>query len=503
MGEIIAPIIAITLVLLSVFVPVAFIPGISGQLFRQFAVAVSVSMLISAINALTLQPGALLGAAEAGRARRARPDALRAWAAIDRVRDGYVAVVKRLVRVAVLSLVVVAALRGRDRCFVQDHADRLPAGGGSGRVLRRIAAARRRLGQPHRGRGPAGRADHPRPTRRRGRDLGRSASTSSNSVAQSNSAFLIVHAEAVRRAHRRRTARSTPSSRGCGRKLAALHGGRGVRVQPAADHRPRHHRRLPVSARRIWQGATSPETRRSVLRGCSSRPTSSRSCARVFSTFAADTPQLYLDIDRDKAQTLGVTIIRRLQALQATLGGYYVNDFNLFGRTWQVNVQAEQRTSAARSTTSSGSTCATPTARWCRCARWPRCACVLGPAGADPLQQLSGPSRSTARPAPGVQLRRRAGRHGADLGRASCRPATATSGPAPPPGEAGRGHRPRSCSGSRCCSPICSWWRSTRAGTSRSRCCSRSSSACSAPIGAIVVRRPQLRPLRARSAWSC
>jgi multidrug efflux pump subunit AcrB len=56
MAEITGPIIAITLVLLSVFVPVAFIAGISGQLFRQFAVAVSVSMLISALNALTLSP---------------------------------------------------------------------------------------------------------------------------------------------------------------------------------------------------------------------------------------------------------------------------------------------------------------------------------------------------------------------------------------------------------------------------------------------------------------
>ena len=56
MAEITGPIIAITLVLLSVFVPVAFIPGISGQLFRQFAVAVSVPMLISALNALTLSP---------------------------------------------------------------------------------------------------------------------------------------------------------------------------------------------------------------------------------------------------------------------------------------------------------------------------------------------------------------------------------------------------------------------------------------------------------------
>src|SRR5947199_5690398 len=55
-AKITAPIIAITLVLLSVFVPVAFIPGLSGQLFRQFAVAVSTSMVISAINALTLSP---------------------------------------------------------------------------------------------------------------------------------------------------------------------------------------------------------------------------------------------------------------------------------------------------------------------------------------------------------------------------------------------------------------------------------------------------------------
>src|SRR3546814_19969565 len=56
MGEITAPIIAITMVLLSVFVPVAFIPGITGELFRQFAVAVSTAMVISAINALTLSP---------------------------------------------------------------------------------------------------------------------------------------------------------------------------------------------------------------------------------------------------------------------------------------------------------------------------------------------------------------------------------------------------------------------------------------------------------------
>jgi HAE1 family hydrophobic/amphiphilic exporter-1 len=63
--------------------------------------------------------------------------------------------------------------------------------------------------------------------------------------------------------------------------------------------------------------------------------------AAVFSTFAADTPQIRLDIDRDKAQVLGVKVSDIFNALQSTLGGFYVNDFNLFGRTWQVNVQAE------------------------------------------------------------------------------------------------------------------------------------------------------------------
>jgi hydrophobe/amphiphile efflux-1 (HAE1) family protein len=62
---------------------------------------------------------------------------------------------------------------------------------------------------------------------------------------------------------------------------------------------------------------------------------------RVFSTFTATNPSIYLDIDRVKAQALGLKISDVFTALQATLGGIYVNNFNLFGRTWQVNVQGE------------------------------------------------------------------------------------------------------------------------------------------------------------------
>src|SRR5579863_8733918 len=108
MGQITGPIIAITLVLLSVFVPVAFIPGISGQLFRQFAVAVSVSMLISAVNALSLSPA--LCSVLLKRGQPSRGPLRYVLRGIDRVRDGYVSVVRRLVRVAAVAIVVVAAV---------------------------------------------------------------------------------------------------------------------------------------------------------------------------------------------------------------------------------------------------------------------------------------------------------------------------------------------------------------------------------------------------------
>src|SRR5215469_5186847 len=108
MAEITGPILAITFVLLSVFVPVAFIPGISGQLFRQFAVAVSVSMLISALNALTLSPA--LCAVLLTHGHQSRGPMRYVLGAIDRARDGYVAVVRRLGRRAAISVVIVAGV---------------------------------------------------------------------------------------------------------------------------------------------------------------------------------------------------------------------------------------------------------------------------------------------------------------------------------------------------------------------------------------------------------
>jgi hydrophobic/amphiphilic exporter-1 (mainly G- bacteria), HAE1 family len=78
-----------------------------------------------------------------------------------------------------------------------------------------------------------------------------------------------------------------------------------------------------------------------ALRGLVVAANAEPELAGVYSTYASDTPQIYLDIDRDKAQVLGVRITDIFNALQSTLGSFYVNEFNVFGRTWQVNVQAE------------------------------------------------------------------------------------------------------------------------------------------------------------------
>ena len=106
MRQITGPIIAITLVLLSVFVPIAFIAGISGVLFRQFAVTISVAMVISAINALTLSPA--LCAVFLRHTGPKRGIMARVMRGIDGARDGYAWLVSKLLRLALVSVLIVA-----------------------------------------------------------------------------------------------------------------------------------------------------------------------------------------------------------------------------------------------------------------------------------------------------------------------------------------------------------------------------------------------------------
>ena len=79
----------------------------------------------------------------------------------------------------------------------------------------------------------------------------------------------------------------------------------------------------------------------SVMQGLLAAANQDPRLTRVFSTFTASNPSIFLDIDREKAQALGLGMNDVFNALQATLGGIFINNFNLFGRVWQVIIQGE------------------------------------------------------------------------------------------------------------------------------------------------------------------
>ena len=335
MAEITGPILAITFVLLSVFVPVAFIPGISGQLFRQFAVAVSVSMLISALNALTLSPALCAVLLRRGDANRGFMRYV--LGAIDTARDGYVAVVRRLAGVAIASLVAVALvvvasvlLFGRTpQSFLPDEdqgaifaALRLPEGASVNRteaVVKQVEDIVKAIP------GVQG-------------VLSVVGLNFIDYVAASNQAFFVVRLKPYEE--------RTDSAQSAGAivarlrpQLAAIEGAIAFpfNLPPILGLGNTGGFQFVLEA---LQGQ-SPTDLAAVLRGLTVSANGQSELAGVFATYNADTPQIYLDIDRDKAQVLGVKISDIFNALQSTLGSFYINDFNAFGRTWQVNVQAD------------------------------------------------------------------------------------------------------------------------------------------------------------------
>jgi hydrophobe/amphiphile efflux-1 (HAE1) family protein len=335
MAQITGPIIAISLVLLSVFVPIAFIPGVSGQLFRQFAVTISVAMLISAINALTLSPalcGVFLRHTDKNRGVMGR--VLRG---IDHVRDGYAAIVRRLLRVSILGLVLVAATgfgifslsRLTPTGFLPEEdqgaffvAVQLPEAASVERtreVVGRVEVMLRGMPQV-------------------ANTLAIVGFSLLDGSAQSNATFMVARLKPFED----RTAAADRAQAVIGRVFGAAQGIRTAMVFPfnlppiiglsTSGGFEFQLQNLEGADPAAMAGALGP-----LLGAANSDPR----LARVFSTFSPSTPSVYLDIDRDKAVALGVPVTDIFTTLQATLGGIYVNDFNFFGRTWQVNIQGE------------------------------------------------------------------------------------------------------------------------------------------------------------------
>ncbi|MFO1086449.1 MAG: multidrug efflux RND transporter permease subunit [Reyranellaceae bacterium] len=335
MGQVTGPIIAITLVLLSVFIPTAFIPGITGQLYQQFAVAVSVSMVISAINALSLSPALCSLILR----HRGKPRGVMAWLqnGIDRSRDGYVRLVTPLARRALVTLLLVGgfvlATGGIGSLvpsgFLPDEDQgafmaelQLPDAASTNRTLTSIEEVEQKLigkpwlqsvftvsgfslldglALPNRALVVAGLKPF---AERKDSKL-----SVFHALEEMNAAFAQIASANV-------FAFNLPPIMGLGNSSGFEFVVQSLAGAPPAD--------LAAVARGVMVSAQKvPQL------------------AGVFTTYAASTPQINLKLDRERAQALGVSISDIFSAMQTTLGGTYTNDFNLFGRTWQVKVQAD------------------------------------------------------------------------------------------------------------------------------------------------------------------
>ena len=337
MGQITAPIVAITLVLLSVFVPVAFVPGITGELFRQFAVTVSAGMLFSALNALTLSP-ALCSVLLKRHGHGPRKGIMGAWLRLlDRTAHGYANIVRRLVRVAILCLAIVAGsmagVVGLAKISPTGFVPEEDQGAYFVNVILPPAASVART---------AAAVEKIEAIVKREATTAVVSSVIGYSFldgqAQSNAGFMII---TMKPFHERE--------------------GREANVQAVLGRLAREFATVPEAVAlplnlppiiglgtgggfsfmlqdRQGKGALElAQTTQALVVAANS----DARMTRVLSTYNARNPMLYLDLDRDKAQVLGLSIGDIFSALQATLGGYYINDFNQFGRTWQVNLQAE------------------------------------------------------------------------------------------------------------------------------------------------------------------
>ena len=425
MKEITGPILAITLVLSSVLLPSAFLGGITGQFFRQFALTISVSMLISAINAMTMTParaawvfghrkvdahghtvrealpwwffgligglvsvwllspnlGATLGlpSAEHGEVGGAAATGLRAtlmtygiktllfipgaivggilgkliirpvnWTlgkifgafnrAFDRVTEAFGKTVAWSLRLVVIVLVVYVGLLGltgfgfsrlpsgfvptQDKGYLIANIQ-LPDSASLERTIAAMASAERiSLETPG--------VDHTVAL------AGMSFVTSTN-ASNFGSMFITLKpfderhskelsGEAIMNQLRARLMREVPEAMVMVFPPPAVSGlgnagGFKMMVQATGD----------VDYNALQSAADSLAAKANQQPGL----------VGVFNSFRAQTPQLYVDIDREKVKTMGVPLTDVFDVLQAYLGSFYVNDFNRFGRTWQVNVQAD------------------------------------------------------------------------------------------------------------------------------------------------------------------
>ncbi len=337
MKEVTGPVLATTLILLAVFVPVALLPGISGKMFNQFAVTICVSVLISAINALTLSP-ALCGLILTD--KHSEPVApLRAFnRGFDAVTKKYQFLVgfmsKRLFASSIIYIALIGVLGYTfmtiPTAFVPNEDKgafmvemRLPDSASLQRTIPILQDYTRDLLEMD------GVEDV----------VSVSGFSLINMSAIPNAGMLIIKL-----------------NNWDDRKDPALHQKALMnKVRQMLNTIPNANALVFATPAIRGMGSVdgfnfvlednlgrSPQELAQTTQNFVAKINQLPEVARAFSIFRANVPQRFIDVDRDKAISMGIPLNDIFQTLQSQLGGAYISDFNIYGRSFQVKVQAEQ-----------------------------------------------------------------------------------------------------------------------------------------------------------------
>ncbi len=341
MDELFAPIVGITLVLMSVFLPAAFLPGLTGRMYAQFALVIAATALLSAVNAVTLKPTQSALWLRAPVPLQQRNAFYRGFNAVyDRIERGYVALIGGMAaRSGIMAVIALILIGGAGYGFsrvptgflpIEDQgyllaAVQLPDGASLERtqkVLDRVSAI------AHQTAGVAQVVTI----------AGISVLDNSAALANAGVAYIIL---------------KPWGERGTGEDLLSLYTGLNQSLGAIEEARTLVVPPPPIQGIGNAAGATMQIELRDAsfdlgklqasVDGFVNNAATQSSLQRVQSTFRSDVPQYTVEVDRVKTETLHVTLDQVFSALSGYVGSSYVDQFNKFGRTFQIYLQADSQ----------------------------------------------------------------------------------------------------------------------------------------------------------------
>ena len=349
MDEVTPAVIAIAFGLSAVFIPVAFIPGITGRFYQQFALTIAFSTLLSAFNSLTLSPALCALLLRPHNAKRdwltKGLDFTLGWffqgfnRGFDVSNRWYIKSLHYVVRYALVSLAVYLGLvylaygmfrivptgfiPTQDQGYVIVNVQMPDASS-----IERTDTVMTQL------------SDLARKTKGIQDAFavaGFSILTRSNSSA---AGLLFLHLTPFAQRAGKPDMTATAIAGRLMQRFSKVEGGQAVVLLPPAVSGIGNAGGFTMEVEDRSGGATPQQLQavtQQVIKAARRRP----ELSRLFSTFRASVPQIYVDVDRAKAKKENVSLTDVFQALQVYLGGLYINDFNYLGRTWHVMAQAD------------------------------------------------------------------------------------------------------------------------------------------------------------------